>query len=270
MRVDRDGQSNLHRISCNCSGVNQTEVVDSTVKNASLSKETKTLRFSSVKTSDFRHQLLTSTSLSILRQLHGQASKSSAKFADDRLQSSMSSKRACTQKCFLWTAQLCFATVLAPQSAGKNNILRRAQVGILTMQQIAMGRPPVCIRNQHVDTVVDFDSLFQNLVLHPTILLSSTGWRQLPPARSVANSIANQCHHGIYMSTRMCMRKHTKASVRIAYITFASVHLNCAFLGEKREKCALPASQEQNSPKGISSSRSHCPLAEPGKLGSGS
>ena len=207
---------------------------------------------------------------SILRQLHGQASKSSAKFADDRLQSSMSSKRACTQKCFLWTAQLCFATVLAPQSAGKNNILRRAQVGILTMQQIAMGRPPVCIRNQHVDTVVDFDSLFQNLVLHPTILLSSTGWRQLPPARSVANSIANQCHHGIYMSTRMCMRKHTKASVRIAYITFASVHLNCAFLGEKREKCALPVSQEQNSPKGISSSRSHCPLAEPGKLGSGS
>ena len=38
-----------------------------------------------------------------------------------------------------------------------------AQVGILTMQQIAMGRPPVScsstigIRNQHVDTVVDFD-----------------------------------------------------------------------------------------------------------------
>jgi hypothetical protein len=68
MRVDRDRQSNLHRISCNCSGVNQTEVVDSTVKNASLSKETKTLRFSRVKTSDFRHQLLTSTSLSILRR----------------------------------------------------------------------------------------------------------------------------------------------------------------------------------------------------------
>lgn len=243
-------------------------------------KETKTLRFSSMKTSDFRHQLLTSTSLSILcrsfvnfmaRPPRVPQSLQMIGCSPLCLQRGPAPKN--DQKCLLWTAQLCFATVLAPQSAGRNNILRRAQVGILTMQQIAMGRPPVScsstigIRNQHVDTVVDFDSLFQNLVLHPTILLSSTGWRQLPPARSVANSIANQCHHGIYMSTRMCMCKYTKASVRIAYITFASVHLNCAFLGEK---CALPASQEQNSPKGISSSRSHCPLAEPGKLGSDS
>ena len=135
---DKGGQSNyqrcVHRISCNCSDVDSTEVVDSTVKDTSLlSKRSKNPQVLVSEAIGFPKPTSNILPLSIL-QLCGQASKSSTKFADDRLQSSMSSKRACTQKCLLWTAQLCFA-VLAPQSAGRNNILRRAQVWFLTMQQ---------------------------------------------------------------------------------------------------------------------------------------